>query len=107
MASPATTDERRDLLVERLFEATLGTFDLLTVYIGDRLGLYRTLAEEGASTPGELARAAGIHERYAREWLEQQAMSGILEVDDPDAGADERRYTLRRGTRSLSSERRA
>jgi len=97
MTSLATTDERRDALVERLFEATLGAFDLLTIYLGDRLGLYRALAENGASTAGELARAAGIHERYAREWLEQQAMSAILEVDDPDAEAGDRRYVLPEG----------
>ncbi|MGE5273203.1 MAG: class I SAM-dependent methyltransferase [Verrucomicrobiota bacterium] len=96
MASLATTEERRDALVERLFEATLGTFDLLTVYLGDRLGLYRALAEDGR-TPGELAGAAGIHERYAREWLEQQAMSGIVEVDDPDADPGDRRYSLPEG----------
>jgi SAM-dependent methyltransferase len=97
MATPATTEERRDALVERLFEATLGAFDLLTVYVGDRLGLYRALADQGSSTAGELARAAGIHERYAREWLEQQAMGGILEVDDADADAGERRYSLPEG----------
>jgi ubiquinone/menaquinone biosynthesis C-methylase UbiE len=97
MASLATTDERRDALVERLFEATLGAFDLLTVYVGDRLGLYRALADRGSSTSAELAEAAGIHERYAREWLEQQAMSGILEVDDPDADPGERRYALPEG----------
>jgi hypothetical protein len=39
MAAVATADERRDALVGRLFEATLGAFDLLAVYIGDRLGL--------------------------------------------------------------------
>jgi SAM-dependent methyltransferase len=41
----------------------------------------------------ELAAAAGINRRYAREWLEQQAVAGILEVDsaaDPEA----RRYAL-------------
>ena len=97
MAAVVTTEERRDALVERLFEATLGTFDLLTVYVGDRLGLYRALADGGASTSGDLARASGIHERYAREWLEQQAMSGILEVDDPDADAGDRRYSLPEG----------
>jgi SAM-dependent methyltransferase len=97
MPALATTEERRDALVERLFEATLGAFDLVTIYLGDRLGLYRVLAEHGPSTPDELARAAGIHERYAREWLEQQAMSGILEVDDPDAEAADRRYTLPEG----------
>ncbi len=91
------TAERRDALVGRLFEATLGAFDLLTVYLGDRLGLYAALSDHGASTSSQLAKAAGIHERYAREWLEQQAMSGILEVDDPDADAGERRYSLPAG----------
>ena len=97
MTSVATVEERRDAFVERLFQATLGAFDLLTIYVGDRLGLYRALAEQGASTSEQLARAAGIHERYAREWLEQQAMSGILAVDDPDADTGERRYSLPEG----------
>jgi hypothetical protein len=62
--------EKRDAFVGRLFEATLGAFDVLAVYLGDRLGLYRALAERGGPlTSGELADGAGIHERYAREWL--------------------------------------
>lgn len=81
-------------LVERLLGAALGGFDLLCVYIGDRLGLYRALAEAGPSTARELGDVAGVHPRYAREWLEQQALTGILWVDDPDAGDDERRYAL-------------
>jgi SAM-dependent methyltransferase len=75
-------ETRRDALVERLFNATLGAFDLYAVYVGDRLGLYRALAAGGGLTPGELAVAAGIDERYAREWLEQQAVTGILSVTD-------------------------
>ena len=93
----ATADEQRETFVERLFEATLGAFDLLCVYIGDQLGLYRAIADRGAATSQELATTAGIHERYAREWLEQQAMSGILEVDDADAAAGDRRYMLPAG----------
>lgn len=62
--------QRRDALVGRLFEAMLGTQDLLTIYLGDRLGLYRTLADQGSATSGELAARTGTHERYAREWLE-------------------------------------
>src|SRR4051812_50010127 len=85
---------RRDALVERLFEGILGTMDLLNVYLGDRLGLYRALAEGGPATSAELAARAGIHERYAREWLEQQAVGAILTVDDPDLPANERRYAL-------------
>jgi SAM-dependent methyltransferase len=80
--------------VGRLFEAGLGGFDLLTVYVGDRLGLYHALERAGSVTPAELAAAAGIHERYAREWLEQQAVTGVLEVDDQAKAESERRYTL-------------
>jgi SAM-dependent methyltransferase len=92
---PAAT--RRDALVERLFLATVGTWDVLAVYVGDRLGLYRILAERGPTTSGELAGAAGASERYVREWLEQQATSGILEVDDAHADVGARRYTLPAG----------
>jgi 2-polyprenyl-3-methyl-5-hydroxy-6-metoxy-1,4-benzoquinol methylase len=81
-------------LVGRLFEAALGAVDMVSVYLGDRLGLYRALAEAGASTPTDLASRAGIHERYAREWLEQQAVTGILEVDDPATAEGGRRYSL-------------
>jgi 2-polyprenyl-3-methyl-5-hydroxy-6-metoxy-1,4-benzoquinol methylase len=94
MATAVSEAERRDALVERLFAATVEAFDLFNVYIGDRLGLYRALAEHGPQTPGGLAAAAGIHERYAREWLEQQAASSILEVEDPGAEASARRYAL-------------
>ena len=93
----AATDERRDALVERLFEATLGTWDLLAVYLGGRLGLYRALADQGALTAPGLAEATGTNERYVREWLEQQAASGILEVDDAGKDANERRYSLPAG----------
>jgi 2-polyprenyl-3-methyl-5-hydroxy-6-metoxy-1,4-benzoquinol methylase len=88
------TSTRRDSLVERLFAAMVGTMDILAVYIGVRLGLYRALADGGGSTVAELAEATGLHERYVREWLEQQAMSGILVLDDADAAPEERRYVL-------------
>src|SRR6266516_5111884 len=81
-------------LVGRLFEAALGAVDMVSVYLGDRLGLYRALAEGGPSTSIELAARAGIHERYAREWLEQQSVTGILEVDDAAKRESERRYSL-------------
>jgi 2-polyprenyl-3-methyl-5-hydroxy-6-metoxy-1,4-benzoquinol methylase len=94
MATAVSEGERRDAFVEKLFAATVEAFDLFNVYIGDRLGLYRALAEKGPLTASGLASAAAVHERYAREWLEQQAASSILEVDDAAAEASERRYTL-------------
>jgi len=81
-------------LDERLAEAATGTLELFGVYLGTRLGLYRTLAERGRLTASQLAEAAGIHPRYAREWLEQQAVAGLLAVDDVTRPADERRYRL-------------
>jgi 2-polyprenyl-3-methyl-5-hydroxy-6-metoxy-1,4-benzoquinol methylase len=83
---------RRDALVERLFGATIGTLELFGVYLGDRLGLYAALSGSDALSPDELARRAGIAPRYAREWLEQQAVAGILDVDGANDG--ERRYRL-------------
>ncbi|MDQ4033156.1 MAG: class I SAM-dependent methyltransferase [Actinomycetota bacterium] len=87
-------DERRDALVERLFGSLLGGMELLSIDLGRRLGLYATLSESGAQTAAGFARRAGIAERYAREWLEQQAVAGILDVEDPDRTPAERRYTL-------------
>jgi len=87
-------EQQRDALAERLFGAARSVMECYCVHIGDRLGLYRALATNGGLTAPELARAAGIHPRYAREWLEQQAVSGIVELDDIDAAPDERRFTL-------------
>lgn len=86
-----------EALAGRLFNAAQETLDMLTVYLGERLGLYRSLATDGPATPPALADRTGIHRRYAREWLEQQAVTGILEVDDPAAEEDARRYRLVRG----------
>jgi len=94
-ANPATTaDTRRDDLAGRLMAAALGALETQAVYLGDRLGLYRSLADEGPANPAELAERAGIHPRYAREWLEQQAVAAVLDVDDATAAPDDRRYSL-------------
>ena len=74
--APPTVEE----FSERLFGATLHMIDVMAVYLGDRLGWYRALAEGGPATAAELVSRAGGSERYAREWLEQQAGSGILTV---------------------------
>jgi 2-polyprenyl-3-methyl-5-hydroxy-6-metoxy-1,4-benzoquinol methylase len=84
-------------LVNRLFDATLGAMDLFSVYLGDRLGYYRSLAKDGPATSAELANRTNTAERYAREWLEQQAVTGILACDNPDAPVAERRFSLPAG----------
>jgi 2-polyprenyl-3-methyl-5-hydroxy-6-metoxy-1,4-benzoquinol methylase len=89
MTAMPTTIDRTDTLVERLFAGTLGALELFSVYIGTELGLYQALAAEPA-TAHQLAARTGIAERYAREWLEQQAVAGLIDVE---AGG-ERRYRL-------------
>jgi hypothetical protein len=92
-ATPSS-EERRDAFVERIFHAFLGTADLLSIYIGDQLGYYQALAASGGLASSELAARTATNERYAREWLEQQAVSAILDVDDVSAVAGARRYRL-------------
>ena len=90
----ATIEEQTGALVERLFGQTLGWLEMTAVYVGVALGLYEALGERGPLTPQGLAEAGGIAERYAREWLEQQAVAGILVVDDASAPEGARRYSL-------------
>ena len=77
-----------------LFMACLASMELANIELGVRLGLYDALAGAGPVTAGELAAKAGIAHRYAQEWLEQQAVAGVLEVDDVTKPSDERRFTL-------------
>jgi SAM-dependent methyltransferase len=65
---------------ERLFGAVLGAQFAQAAYLGDRLGWYRALAD-GPLTPAGLAARTATSERYAREWLEHQAVCGVLVVD--------------------------
>jgi predicted O-methyltransferase YrrM len=93
-ANPRPEVDRTDGLHERLFGDALGALELYTIYLGERLGLYRALAESGPATSSQLAARTGTTERYVREWLEQHAASELLAVDDPRAEPLTRRYWL-------------
>lgn len=85
---------QRDAFIERFLQFTAGTFSLFSIYIGDRLELYRVLAEGGPATSVELAKRTNTHERYIREWLEQQTVAGILAVENENEEAQSRRFYL-------------
>ncbi|HEX4081144.1 MAG TPA: class I SAM-dependent methyltransferase [Rhizomicrobium sp.] len=55
-------------------------FSAVLMTIGDELGYYKALAKS-ALTPGELARATNTNERYAREWLGNQAAGGYVDYE--------------------------
>ena len=58
-------------------------FSGVLVNVGRKLGLYQTMADLGAGTSAALAEAAGIRERYVREWLANQTAGGYVAYD-PD-----------------------
>jgi len=89
--------QQRDAFIDRFLGFASGTFNMFSIYLGDRLGLYRALSHNGRLTAEELAASTHTHERYIREWLEQQTVAGILEVDDEKLAASERRYRLPAG----------
>jgi SAM-dependent methyltransferase len=78
----ASIDEGRlhDLLGTMVTELGAAATGALIV-VGDRLGLYRSLAAQGPVTSDELAARTGTAERYVREWLASQAASGYIGYD--------------------------
>lgn len=81
---------------ERLFTATLGAYESLSVYAGLRLGWFAALAQDGPSTSAELADRTGTQERYCREFCELQAGLGTLTVKSGSTTKD-RVYALPAG----------
>ena len=92
-------------LADRLSRNATATLELYAVYLGERLGLYRALAGEEAVTSSELAARTGVAERYVREWLEHQAVTELVEVDDPRAETLARRTGCRPSTLRYSPTR--
>lgn len=51
-----------------------------TIYVGERLGLYRALAEvAGPVSAEELAEATGLHPRWVLEWLRAQGAARLVD----------------------------
>lgn len=89
MATPGKTQElnieKVQAFQERVIKDVAGMVSVACGSIGDKLGLYKALAESGPVTPAELAKLTGAHERYLLEWLINQAASDYV-VYDPESG---------------------
>jgi SAM-dependent methyltransferase len=75
--------------VEKAIGDIGGALTAQLVVIGDRLGLYQTLAASGPLTSAELAERSDCNERSIREWLAAQAAAEYITYD-----AATKRYTL-------------
>ncbi|WP_227353034.1 class I SAM-dependent methyltransferase [Haladaptatus salinisoli] len=78
---PTVDEEQLNDLVGTAVNDLGGTFQTALAEIGDRLGLYATLADAGPLEPAELAERTSTHERYVREWLRSQAAGGYVTYD--------------------------
>ena len=85
----ALDEEKLHAFVFRAVEEVGATLNAALVVMGDKLGLYRGLADGGAQRPAELAERTGTAERYVREWLNAQAAGGFVAFD-----AETGRYSL-------------
>jgi SAM-dependent methyltransferase len=98
-------EAKRDALIERILTDITGVWNIYALYIGDQLGLYARLADASPMTSVQLAGDLNLSERYVREWLEQQTVSGVLEVENPDDGPTERRFSLPEGHKEALTDR--
>jgi DNA-binding IclR family transcriptional regulator len=74
-------DKNLHRYIEKMLSDLGGAASVALVHIGDTLGLYKALHAKGPMTTAELAAAAGVHERYLREWLSHQAASNYVTYD--------------------------
>lgn len=107
MTSSAPTATTAEDIAARVFSAGLGMVEILSIHLGDRLGWYRALVEHGPLTASALAEATGTDARYAREWLEQQAVFGLLDADGDDDDAETRRFSISPATAEVLADERS
>ncbi|MBN9461604.1 MAG: methyltransferase domain-containing protein [Burkholderiales bacterium] len=74
-------EERLNAFVGKMLDDIGAAMNASLLVVGDRLGLYKALAEGGSMTSAELAATTGTAERYVREWLAAQAASGYVAYD--------------------------
>lgn len=81
--------EKAELFAERMMGVLNEGAVALMCSIGHRTGLFDTLAQIPPATGAQIAEAAGLNERYVREWLDGMVVSRVLSYDP-----DTRQYTL-------------
>ncbi len=68
MTATLSVDEAKMEALTKVMSDIGGAFGLLMAYLGDQTGVYQALDKNGRCTAHELARKAGVDERYLLEW---------------------------------------
>jgi 2-polyprenyl-3-methyl-5-hydroxy-6-metoxy-1,4-benzoquinol methylase len=85
MLETAYDQERAEAFAGRMLEMLNGGALMVMTSVGHRTGLFDALGELDGATSHELAEAAGLDERYVREWLGAMTAGRIVELD-PETG---------------------
>jgi len=79
--APAFDPARAEAFAGRFLSALNDGALCLMASIGHRTGLFDAMRGLAPSTPAEIALAAGLNERYVREWLGAMVTAGVVEID--------------------------
>jgi 2-polyprenyl-3-methyl-5-hydroxy-6-metoxy-1,4-benzoquinol methylase len=79
--TPSFDQSRADAFAASLLESFNRAAFCLMASIGHRTGLFDAMRDRPPSTSPELAHAAGLNERYVREWLGAMVTAGVVEID--------------------------
>ena len=74
--------ERSEAFAERLLDTFNAGATAIMISIGHRTGLFDAMHDRAPSTTDEIAAAAGLNERYVREWLGAMLAGGVIECDE-------------------------
>lgn len=74
-------EQRAAAFADRMVSAVDAASLVLQCSIGDQLGLFDVLAELDDATSEQIAQAAGMQERYVREWLAALTVADVVEHD--------------------------
>src|SRR3977135_2740749 len=79
--APAINEDKLNAFMGQVVGELGATVNAGLIVIGDKLGLYKAMAQSGPITSAELAEKTGTAERYVREWLNAQAAGGFVEYN--------------------------
>ena len=85
MSSTTYDETRAEAFAGRMLDLLNGGALAVMISVGHRTGLLDALAEHAGATSQELADAAGLDERYVREWLGAMTAGRIVELDPATA----------------------
>jgi SAM-dependent methyltransferase len=84
MTDPSFDQARSEAFAGRIMDVLNGAGTTLMMSIGHQVGLFETMAGLPPSTSQQIAEAAGLNERYVREWLGAMLTGGVVDSDPTD-----------------------